>query len=140
MVMKKTIACHKVLFCSLLVLLLSCSKNSKDSFSRSTVAANKVIDVKVTSGGTYSLNIGPSGNVSITKQAAHYLISETGTGENGSLVYKYIPAAGFKGTDEVSLLHTIETVDYSSNGCNYGSSMQMNRVASSILVKLTVGD
>lgn len=139
MVMKKTFAYPAVLLCSL-VLLLSCSKNSKDSFSRSTPAATKVVDVKIAPGAAYSLNIAPSGNISITKQAAHYLISETGLAENGSLVYKYVPATGFKGTDEVSLLHTIETADYSYTGCNYGGGSSMNRIASSILVKLTIGD
>jgi hypothetical protein len=138
--MKKTIAYPAVLVCTL-VLLLSCSKSSKDNFSRSTsIGSNKVVNAKIAPGGTYTLTVGTSGDVSINKQAAHYLVSETGTGENGSLIYKYVPASGFKGLDEILLLHTIETLDYSSAGCNYGGSPSMSRVTSSIVVKLTIED
>lgn len=138
--MKKTIAYPAVLLTAL-VLLLSCSKSSKDSFSRpASIGANKIVNAKIVPGGTYTLSVATSGNVSINKQAAHYLVSETTTGENGSLIYKYTPAAGFKGLDEVLLLHTIEALDYSSSGCNYGGSPGMSRVTSSIVVKLTIAD
>jgi hypothetical protein len=137
--MKKTIAYPAVLFCAL-VLLLSCSKNSKDGFSRSTsIGPAKTVNAKVAPGGTYTLSVATSGDISINKQAAHYLVSQTGTDENGALIYKYVPAAGFKGVDEVLLTHTIETLDYSgSSGCYGGSGM--SRVSSSIVVKLTVED
>ncbi len=138
--MKKTIAYPAVLL-SALVLLLSCSKSSKDSFTRSTsIGSNKIVNAKIAPGATYTLSVGTSGDVSINKQAANYTVSEMTTGENGSLIYKYIPASGFKGLDEVLLLHTIETLDYSSGGCNYDGSPSMSRVTSSIVVKLTVED
>lgn len=138
--MKKTIAYSAVLFCTL-VLLLSCSKSSKDSFSRSTAATpDRIVNAKIAFGQSYTLSVATSGNVNINKQAAHYLVSETGIDENGSLVYKYVPASGFKGNDEVILLHTIETTEYSNNSCNYGSSSRMNTISSSIVVKIVVGD
>jgi len=138
--MKKTIAYPAVLVCTL-VLLISCSKNSKDSFSRSTsIGPTKTVNAKIAPGGTYTLSVANAGDVSINKQAAHYLVSQTGTDENGSLIYKYVPAAGFKGIDEVLLLHTIETLDYSGSGCNYGGSPGMSRISSSIVVKLTIED
>ena len=136
--MKKTIAYSAVLLCTL-VLLLSCSKSSKDSFSRSPIA-DRTVNAKIASSQTYTLSVATSGNVNINKQAAHYLVSETGIGENGSLVYKYVPASGFKGNDEVILLHTIETIDYNNSSCNYGSSSRMNSVSSSIVVKIVVED
>ena len=138
--MKKTIAYPAVLFCAL-VLLLSCSKSSKDSFSRSTTATpDRIVNAKIGPGETYTLSVATTGSVNINKQAAHYLVSETGIDENGSLVYKYVPAPGFKGNDEVLLLHTIETEDYSNSSCNYGSSSRMNNISSSIVVKLTIAD
>src|SRR5688500_8477119 len=100
--MKKSIAYSAVLF-SAIVLLLSCSKSSKDSFSRSTpTSPDRIINAKVAPGQTYTVSIANSGDVSIGRQATHYLVSETGIDEkNGSIIYKYLPASGFKGADEV---------------------------------------
>lgn len=138
--MKKTIAYSAVLFCTL-VLLLSCSKSSKESFTRSTsTAPDRIVNAKVAPGQTYTLSVAAAGSVNINKQAAHYMVSETGISENGSLIYKYIPASGFKGNDEVILLHTIETMDYANSSCNYGSSSQMNLISSSVVVKIVVED
>ena len=138
-VVKKTIAYSAVLF-STLVLLLSCSKSSKDSFARSTTTPDRIVNAKLAPGQTYTLSVATAGSVNINKQAAHYLVSETGMGENGSLIYRYIPASGFKGNDEVTLLHTIETMDYNNSSCNYGNSSQINRISSSVVVKIVVED
>lgn len=119
--MKKTIANSAVLFFSL-VLLLSCSKNSKDSLSPTTTNPDKVIHAKVAPGQTYRLDVASKGNLGIIRQAAHYSMSETGVAENGYLVYKYMPATGFTGTDEVLLSHGTEITDDNYNGCNYGGS------------------
>jgi hypothetical protein len=142
MIMKKTITYSGVLFCTL-VLLLSCSKNAKDNLSQSTPAMpDRIINAKVAPGQTYSLSITNSGVVSIYKQAAHYLVSETGIDEkNGSIIYKYSPASGFTGTDEVLLSHSTEISTSNNNGCNYGNgSDRMSIHTSSIAVKITVAN
>jgi hypothetical protein len=136
--MKKTIAYSAVLFFSLL-LLLSCSKNSKDSFSPTTVKPDRIITAKVAPGQTYILDVAIKGNLGIIRQAAHYSVSETGIAENGYRVYKYMPASGFNGADEVLLSHNTEAEDDISNGCNYGES-RINISSSTIAVKITVAD
>ena len=142
--MKKTITFSAVLF-STLVLLLSCTKNAKDSFSRSEPAMpDRIINAKVAPGQTYTLTVANSGDVSIRKQAAHYLVSETGMDEkSGSLIYKYSPATGFTGIDEVLLSHKMEfTTSGSSIGSSSCNSNGDNRSVqvSSIVIKLTVKD
>ena len=140
--MKKTITYSTVLFC-ILILLLSCSKNSKDNLSQSTPAMpDRIINAKVAPGQTYSLSVANSGDVSIYKQAAHYLVSETGIDEkNGSIIYKYSPASGFTGTDEVLLLHSTEILTSNNNGCNYGNGTDhISSQTTSIAVKITVAN
>ena len=138
--MKKTFTYSTVLFCTV-VLLLSCSKNAKDDFSQPTSAiTDRIINAKVAPGQTYTLSIANSGEVSIYKQAAHYLVSETGIDENGSIIYKYSPASGFTGIDEVLLSHRTE-ISINNNGCIYDSGAdEMRSHATSIAVKITVAD
>jgi len=137
--MKKTIAYSAVLFFSLI--LLSCSKNSKDSLSPTTTTTNpdRIISAKVAPGQTYVLDVAIKGDLSIIRQAAHYSVSETSIAENGYLIYKYMPAAGFNGTDEVLLLYSKEITDDNYNDCNYGGS-RMKNTSSTIAVKITVAD
>ncbi len=138
--MKPIFTYSVVLFCTI-SLFLSCSKNAKDSFSRSTPAMpDQIINAKVAPGQTYSLSIANSGDVSISKQAAHYLLSETAIDEkNGSIVYKYIPASGFTGHDEVLLSHRTESSVSNNNSCNYGGDNRGVH-SSSIAIKFTVAN
>jgi len=138
--MKKTISYLTVLFC-ILVLLLSCSKNAKDNFSRSTpVLPDRIINAKVAPGQTYTLNVANTGEVSISRQATHYLVSETGIDEkNGFIIYKYIPASGFTGADEVLLSQRTEIFTSSNNGCNYGGDIKSSH-SSSIAIKFNVAN
>ena len=137
--MKTIITYSVVLFCTL-SLLLSCSKNAKDSFSRSTPAMpDRIINAKVAPGQTYTLSIANSGDVSINKQAANYLVSETAIDEKGSIIYRYIPASGFTGIDEVLLSHKSEYAEGNINGCNNGSNNRSIQTAS-IAIKFTVAN
>lgn len=137
--MRKSITYSAVLF-SGLVLLLSCSKSSKDNFSRSASAVpDRIINAKVAPGQTYTVSVANAGNISIGKQAAHYLVSETSINETGSIVYKYSPSPGFTGADEVLLMHRTEIPGSSNyNGCNYGPGVSSH--TSLIAVKITVAD
>ena len=137
--MKKTIT-YSVILLSSLVLLLSCSKNANDSFSRTPGMPDRIIDAKIGPGQTYTLSIVNTDNVSISKQAAHFLISETAVDEiNGSFIYKYIPASGFTGIDEVLLTQRTEISTSSINSCNYGGDSRSIHT-SSIAIKFTVAN
>ena len=111
-------------------MLISCSKNAKENLAvpRSS-GPDKVINAKVVPGEAYVLNIANSGGVRIYQQALHYSLSQAGANEDGSLIYQYISAKGFTGTDKVMLLHTVESALLSnSNDCNYVNSGMSSRV------------
>ncbi len=136
--MKKIFTYSAISFFSLVV-LLSCSKNVKESLAEpASLNPDKVINAKVAPGETYVLNIANTGGVNIYKQASYYSLSQTGTNENGILIYQYIPAKGFTGADKVLLLHSSETnVSANYNGCNYNSNDMSSRTTL-IAVNLTV--
>ena len=135
--MKKTFASSAVLF-SILVLSQSCTKKSQGELRIASPQTTSVqtIHAKISTGNTYTLNLGASGNINITRQASHFQLSEMVIDKNnGSLNYKYLPAANFTGADEVSLTRT--TVTSGSNGCSNGS--QNNSSTSAIItIKINV--
>ncbi len=135
--MKKTLSLTAVIFFAI-SLLVSCSKSTKDNFTPSTSrTADRVINATVAPGQTYILTISTSGEANISKQASHFLVSETGVDEkNGALIYKYLPATGFTGTDEVVLTHRTD-IYKSGSDCNYGGDSRSSH-ASSISIKFNV--
>lgn len=138
-IMKKTFASSVVLF-SILVLSQSCTKQSQGELRiASSQTSNQTIQAKISAGHTYTLNLGASGNISITRQASHFQLSEMAIDKNdGSLNYKYLPAANYTGADEVSLTRTT-SVTSGSNGCSNGS--QNNSSTSTIItIKINVTD
>ncbi len=139
--MKKIIAFGAVAF-STLVVLSSCSKSSSDSFADSSrLNPSRIIEARVTPGQMQTVTIDNFGELSIARQASHFKISQTGiNAQNGSLIYKYEPADGFAGSDEVLLAHKIPMV-YGSMGssCNSGDSqMKIGTQTNYIAVKLIV--
>jgi hypothetical protein len=139
-IMKKTFASSVVLF-SILVLSQSCTKQSEGELRiTSPQTSVQTIQAKISAGQTYTLNLGASGNISITRQASHFQLSEMAIDKNdGSLNYKYLPAANYTGADEVSLTRTTSVTSGSNNGCFNGS--QNNSSTSTIItIKLNVTD
>jgi maltose-binding protein MalE len=138
--MKKIIAIGAVVVCSLM-LLSSCTKNSKDDLRPNTsLSPDKIISAKVSSGQTLTIPIDNAGELSIVRQAINHKISQTGIDpKNNSLIYSYAPADGFTGADEVLLAH--KTTTGYSGSCNYGDAANMNssRIAY-ITIKITVAN
>jgi hypothetical protein len=132
--MKNTVAFSATLLCFLLV-VQSCSKKSQDSIP-SLAQPDQLITATVNSGETYTLIVGNSGALNITRQALHFQVSATST-DNGSVLYKYTPEAGYFGSDEVALMYspTAAPTEQDSGCPSHGSGMS---TGSTIIVKFTV--
>lgn len=135
--MKKTFAVWAVLIS---LLACSCSKQSQGEL-RTVPAAepDQIINVKVGSGNTCTVNLGTAANVTILRQASHFQVSEMIMDKtDGSFTYKYLPAANFTGTDEVSLART-SAVTSDSDGCSY-VGQNTGSTSTRITIKLNVTD
>ena len=139
--MKKIIAAPAILILSLVV-FNSCTKNSSKDFPPPVSSSpDRIINAKVTPGVTYSVDIDNMGELSISRQALNFKISQTATDpKTGILSYTYLPADGFKGTDEVVLTHKTEYVYSNNSSCNYGSNSAIGKRISLIAIKLTVAE
>jgi len=88
-----------------LVTFQSCSKQS----SNNTVAPMRtnIVNATIAPNGSYQLNFENAGNISISRQASHFKVSQTEPdSKNASIMYKYVPAVDYRGTDEVVLSNT----------------------------------
>ena len=124
-----------VLFTGMIIFSFSCKKQSHDILV--TSAAGETINVRIAPNQSYQMDLTNAGTVSISKQAIHFSVSETiVNNENGTQIYKYIPATDFTGNDEVVLLSNKTDDNHSvtnSGGCP-GSS---NAYTTSIGTKYT---
>jgi hypothetical protein len=127
------------------VFLTSCKKESHDNMGPATT--DETINVKVAQNQLFQINMVNAGSVTITRQASHSAISEVGVNnETGALVYKYIPAKDFTGSDELVLLSSKTETNYSPNngggGCqnaNNGNTGSYTKHTYTTL-KITVGN
>lgn len=133
--MKNTVAFSATLLCFLLI-VQSCSKKSQDSF-RSTVQPDELITATVNSGETYTLIVGNSGTLNITRQALHFQVSTTSIDDKGSVLYKYTPEAGYFGSDEVALMYSSTVTSTEQNG-GCPSHSTSTSTGSTIIVKFSV--
>lgn len=128
-----------VLLFGLLSLTQSCTKESRDE---KNMNAPETINAAVSVNNPYTLNLDNLGNVSISRQAVHYEISQTETEskEGAGLVYRYVPKTGYSGNDEVELLVSKTTYSGGGGGCNNGGSSgnYTNTYTSRILIKFNV--
>ncbi|MBL7700312.1 MAG: hypothetical protein JNK79_19260 [Chitinophagaceae bacterium] len=128
---------------SMTVICLSCSKSAQQNMvltpSSPSPHVVKELNASLTPDGIYELVV-PSEDVQIHKQAVHFELSLIGVdAKNGSTKYKYVPAKGFTGNDEVTLSETRYTSV--SGGCNYNEGeMTMRGVKNTTftLIKFTV--
>jgi hypothetical protein len=99
----------------ILVVFQSCSKRSATE-AMAPVNPN-IINATIALNGSYQLPVDNSGTISISKQASHFQVSQTGTdSKTGAVVYKYVPAVDYTGTDEVILSNT-KTRLVTGSGC-----------------------
>ena len=124
-----------------LVVFQSCSKQSP---SNAVAPINtNVINVNIAPNGSYQLPIQNPGNVSISRQASHYQVSQADVdSKSGVMVYKYIPVADYMGTDEVVLSNT-KTSIITGSGCpnNHTSNSESTATSTSyITVKINIAN
>ena len=98
--MKKVFWSFTILF-GITFLLQSCKKES------TTESTTQTITQTIRANQSYQFDLGNFGDeegASISKQAANYSISSVDREINtGKVVYKYVPATNFVGTDEVEI-------------------------------------
>ncbi len=126
-----------VLMPGMMLLFLSCMKE-RGPGNRSVTLPDEIVQVKISTDQSYQLDLIADTEVSIAKQASHYLISETRLHvDKGSPVYFYQPKNGFSGTDEVKLLSVtkISGNDNGYGGCNNGEKT----ISKYTIIKITVG-
>ncbi len=126
----------------LMVSFLSCKKESVSNLSPADTG--QTISVTINSNQSYVLDQPDASNLNISRQAAHFSVSESvANTETGGFSYRYIPAVGYTGADEISLLSTVTTNNYShsseSGGC--GSGNGETKISSRLLtLKITVAN
>jgi hypothetical protein len=131
-----------ILLTGSLFMLQACSKSSQEEMVLAGPSvSDEVISATVLEGATYELLLAEYGTVTISNQADNYLESTAGIDpKTGLMTYKYVPAVGFTGTDEVVLKSAKMVRSYSSgNSCNDIAGGGYDRTVSSyITIKLQV--
>lgn len=138
--MKKIFTCASLLMG--IVMSQSCSKQSSKEMLISPVTNTSTINASVKSNEIYQLTLDKLQNAVITRQASHFELSQVEMdSKTGLLLYKYQPARGYIGPDEV-LLSTSKTVVSASAGiCNNRGNMYTTTVVTSnISLKINVTD
>jgi hypothetical protein len=136
-VMKKIFLIPFIL--GMICFVTSCTKQSSSDILY-IPAPDEIINAKIAPGQPYSLNLSGMGNVSIIKQGTHFSVSEiVAANENGSPAYKYVPASGFNGTDEVMLYSSSITYSNSSNSnCNNNNGNNTVTKTKNVIIKIDV--
>ena len=121
-------------------LFVSCKKESVKPAP--VVPSTEVVNVKIAPNQSYQADITDATKITIAKQAAHFSVSETfASGEKGAPVYKYVPAADFAGSDEVTLVSSRVEVNYFSGGCSPDNGAGHATVTTKyITLKITVAN
>jgi hypothetical protein len=93
----------------------SCSKQSGNELIVPAVSTN-IIEARISPNQSFQLNLN-SVSGSIVKQALHFLVSKTELDEKiGSMVYEYVPALDYVGTDEI-VISKSQAVNNGNAGC-----------------------
>ncbi len=101
-----------------------------------------VINATIKSTGIYQLSLSNVQRVTIAKQASHFQVSEAGyDSKAGSMIYKYIPAQDFVGSDEILLSTSNTTLSSGTGGCHNNNNSHAGSsvtITSNISVKINV--
>ena len=136
----------RLIYTLLVVVLIFASCSKKDSIvsgnpTAAAVDATQVIDATINTDFTYQLPL-TSPDMQIHKQAAHFELSAIGIdSKNGMTVYKYLPAKGFTGNDEVTLKESTTYTDYNyseGGGCRDMNGSQNVTKTSFVKIRFTV--
>jgi len=127
---------------ALMVVFLSCKKESINTLA--PAIPGETIAVKIAPNQSYILSLPEASNLSISRQAAHFSVSEALVNtETGIPSYKYIPATDFTGNDEILLVSSKPIINYSSSGsgaCGSGNSDSKTSGTSFITLKITIAN
>jgi len=124
----KNLYCTLTLLLGLTIIFSSCKKDSDPDCDLPTP---NQINVKLSANETYQFDLGNFGDeegASISRQATFFSVSTLEREINtGKVIYKYIPATNFVGTDEVQIKS-----DRGSNGASPNNNI------SYITIKFTI--
>ena len=96
------------------LLFPSCSKQTGNELIVPVVSTN-IIEARISPNQSFQLNLN-SVSGSIVKQALHFLVSKTELDEkSGSMVYEYVPALDYVGTDEI-VISKLQVVNNGNTG------------------------
>lgn len=133
--MMKKIFTYSVVLFSFLLVLQSCKKEG----AVETRQVNEIINAVVAQGQTYSFTAPSVGTLNLSRQATHYTLSTVETGkDNGFSSYKYSPASGFSGADEVTLNLISEAIRTSSGGCQGNHNNNSYVTSTTYVIKINV--
>lgn len=91
-------------------------------------SSSPVVAVTISANQTYQLSLNNSVSLGILKQASHFQVSHTALdAKNGVMIYKYMPAVNYTGTDEV-VLSTIKATTVARTGCGNGQDINSNSI------------
>ena len=130
-----------------MAILASATSCKKESFNNrpAVITVNETVSAKIAANQTYQMDLTNEGKVAITRQASHFLVSQTVMDNlKGGPTYTYIPAKDFIGNDEVVILasKTIMNASYATgSGCNSGQNASTSFTSNKyITVKIAVGN
>lgn len=131
-----------ILSCVILLLSQSCTKQSRDQ-KNAVTNPPQTINASVSAAKSYTLDLSNLGDVTISRQAAHFDVSQTETdAKSGMPVYKYAPKNNYSGTDEVELTASktsYTTAGSGNGGCNNGAGY-ITTHNTKMLIKFTVSN
>lgn len=125
------------------MILSSCSKEiDKQTASQPQSPSGQVVNVTINTDEVYTVAYEKATELNIHKQAAHFKESLTSiNNETGQVVYKYVPAADFKGIDEVTLSSIKKAENNNTSGCyhgNYGDQQNVLLIKTYTTLKINV--
>lgn len=127
-------------FSLLAIATVSCSKEGNDEMRQQAAQAPEVMKATVPAGQTYVLDMGAGNTASIQAQARHYQFSEMATAPDGNVAYKYTPAKGYTGTDEVTLQQTITYTSQGGGWCGSRGDEHTTTAIKTVVIKFDVAN
>ena len=125
------------------LLFPSCSKQTGNELivPVSPDISPNIIEARIPPNQSFLINLN-SVNGSIVKQALHFLVSKTELDEkSGSMVYEYVPALDYVGTDEI-VISKSQVVNNGNTGCqnNHYDNSSARTSTTLTTIKITIAN
>ena len=121
------------------LLFPSCSKQTGNELI--VPVSPNIIEARISPNQSFLLNLN-SVSGSIVKQALHFLVSKTELDEkSGSMVYEYVPATNYVGTDEI-VISKSQVVNNRNTGCqnNHNDNSSARTSTTFTTIKITIAN